>query len=32
LLVTNVKKEITSLWPNSTIFFTGIYRCCSKHL
>jgi hypothetical protein len=30
LLVTNVKIEITSLWPNSNIFFTGIYRCCSN--
>jgi hypothetical protein len=30
LLVTNVKKEITSLWPNSNIFFTSIYRCCSN--
>ena len=30
LLVTNVKKEMISFWPNSNIFFTGIYRCCSN--
>ena len=30
MLVTNVKKDITSLWLNSNIFFTGIYRCCSN--
>jgi hypothetical protein len=29
LLVTNVKKEITSL-DQSQIIFTGIYRCCSS--